>query len=193
MATQIQFRRGNASQWSGTNPILAQGEIGYELDTHLFKFGDGSSIWTSLPYVTSSLAITASYALNGGGGPSTPQTSCSWASQSLSASCLIGSTQASNIILTNTASNYTILSQSTSSISSAFFNYVAASGSNIRAGHIIASWYSTTMSYTEYTNADIGDTSNVSMAAVLNQNYINLTASCINTSNWSVSAKGSYV
>jgi hypothetical protein len=46
--TQIQFRRGTASQWSSTNPTLASGELGYETDTGNFKIGNGSTAWNSL-------------------------------------------------------------------------------------------------------------------------------------------------
>jgi hypothetical protein len=47
--TQIQFRRGTASQWSSTNPTLSAGELGYETDTGNFKIGNGSTAWNSLP------------------------------------------------------------------------------------------------------------------------------------------------
>lgn len=47
---QIQFRKGTASEWSAANPTLARAEIGVETDTGLFKIGDGSTTWNSLPY-----------------------------------------------------------------------------------------------------------------------------------------------
>ena len=50
MATRMQQRRGTAAQWSGANPILAAGEIGFETDTGKFKLGNGSSTWSSLNY-----------------------------------------------------------------------------------------------------------------------------------------------
>jgi hypothetical protein len=50
MATRIQFRRGLATNWTSTNPTLAQGEMGVELDTDLFKIGDGVTAWNSLSY-----------------------------------------------------------------------------------------------------------------------------------------------
>ena len=50
MAVQIQFRRGTASSWTSTNPILAEGEMGIETDTDQFKIGDGLTAWTSLSY-----------------------------------------------------------------------------------------------------------------------------------------------
>jgi hypothetical protein len=55
MATvRIQVRRGTASQWSTTNPVLAAGEMGVETDTNLFKFGNGTSTWTALSYANNS-------------------------------------------------------------------------------------------------------------------------------------------
>ena len=47
-STVIQIRRGTAAQWSSANPILAQGEMGYETDSGQFKIGDGTSNWASL-------------------------------------------------------------------------------------------------------------------------------------------------
>jgi hypothetical protein len=55
MATvRIQVRRGTASQWTSTNPILAAGEMGVETDSNLFKFGNGTSTWTALSYANNS-------------------------------------------------------------------------------------------------------------------------------------------
>jgi hypothetical protein len=50
MSVQIQIRRGNAIDWTNANPILAQGEIGFELDTNKIKIGNGSTAWNSLNY-----------------------------------------------------------------------------------------------------------------------------------------------
>ena len=50
MATKIQLRRGNSEDWISINPVLSAGEIGVELDTKKFKFGDGVTAWNSLPY-----------------------------------------------------------------------------------------------------------------------------------------------
>ena len=52
MATKIQLRRDTAANWQGTNPVLAQGEPGVELDTKKMKVGDGSTAWNSLAYVS---------------------------------------------------------------------------------------------------------------------------------------------
>ena len=48
MAIQIQLRRDTASNWTSNNPTLAQGEMGIETDTTVFKIGDGSTAWNSL-------------------------------------------------------------------------------------------------------------------------------------------------
>ena len=50
MPIQIQYRRGTAADWTAANPILAQGEPGYESDTGKFKVGDGLNHWASLAY-----------------------------------------------------------------------------------------------------------------------------------------------
>lgn len=50
MATKIQLRRGLAANWSSTNPILAQGELGLELDDCRVKIGDGVTAWNALDY-----------------------------------------------------------------------------------------------------------------------------------------------
>ena len=48
--TLIQVRRGTAAAWEAANPVLAQGEIGYEVDDHGIKVGDGSTHWNTLSY-----------------------------------------------------------------------------------------------------------------------------------------------
>lgn len=50
MAQQIQFRRGTSSEWSAADPILAQGEIGVNLDGNRFKIGTGLTSWNYLDY-----------------------------------------------------------------------------------------------------------------------------------------------
>jgi hypothetical protein len=57
MATvRIQVRRGTASQWTSTNPILAAGEMGVETDTNKFKFGNGTATWSALSYANADTA-----------------------------------------------------------------------------------------------------------------------------------------
>lgn len=56
VVTSIRLRRGTAAQWTSTNPVLAAGEMGVESDTRKFKFGNGTSPWTSLAYGVGSVA-----------------------------------------------------------------------------------------------------------------------------------------
>jgi hypothetical protein len=58
--TQIQVRRDTAANWTSVNPVLAQGEIGYETDTGKFKIGNGTLAWTnaSLLYATDGSKLT---------------------------------------------------------------------------------------------------------------------------------------
>ena len=50
MAFRIQIRRDTTSKWSLNNPILLEGEIGYETNTTYMKIGDGVTPWNSLAY-----------------------------------------------------------------------------------------------------------------------------------------------
>lgn len=53
MPNTIQLRRGSASAWNVANTVLAEGEMGIELDTNQFKIGTGTASWSELAYVTS--------------------------------------------------------------------------------------------------------------------------------------------
>lgn len=48
MSTRMQQRRDTASGWSLANPILAEGEIGFETDSGEFRVGDGTTAWADL-------------------------------------------------------------------------------------------------------------------------------------------------
>jgi hypothetical protein len=64
MAQKIQLRRDTAANWTAANPILAQGEVGFEIDTSKSKVGDGVTAWNSRPYTG---VATAGWTQNGGG------------------------------------------------------------------------------------------------------------------------------
>jgi hypothetical protein len=64
MAIQIQIRRDTTANWASNNPVLAQGEIGLNLDLNLIKIGDGVSSWNSLQYysnLTDIQSLTANW------------------------------------------------------------------------------------------------------------------------------------
>ena len=48
MTTRMQQRRGTAAEWLSIDPVLAEGELGYETDTGEFRVGDGVSAWSEL-------------------------------------------------------------------------------------------------------------------------------------------------
>ncbi len=50
MADKIQIRRDLAVNWTTSNPTLAQGEFGYEIDSCRVKIGTGTDTWNDLPY-----------------------------------------------------------------------------------------------------------------------------------------------
>jgi len=73
--TLMQVRRGTAAAWTAANPILAAGEWALETDTKFLKMGDGSTVWTSLAYLTALPTQTS----NGGKYLTTNGTTASWA------------------------------------------------------------------------------------------------------------------
>lgn len=50
MAHRLQFRRDTRVRWLEINPVLMEGEIGFETDTHNGKVGDGISKYSELEY-----------------------------------------------------------------------------------------------------------------------------------------------
>jgi hypothetical protein len=61
MANRIQLRRDTTANWANVNPILSDGEMGYDINTNEIRIGDGSTDWTGLSGNT----------ISGGGGAST--------------------------------------------------------------------------------------------------------------------------
>jgi hypothetical protein len=58
MAVRIQMRRGTTSEWNTADPILNEGEIGYNSTVAAFKVGDGTTIWSELDYYQTAASIT---------------------------------------------------------------------------------------------------------------------------------------
>lgn len=50
MAYRILLRRDSSENWNDANPILLDGEPGYETDTGKMKIGNGSNSWSDLDY-----------------------------------------------------------------------------------------------------------------------------------------------
>lgn len=56
----MQQRRGTAYDWGTEDPVLAEGEIGFETDTGLFKIGDGTTQYSLLNYFIDSDSLSGS-------------------------------------------------------------------------------------------------------------------------------------
>jgi Major tropism determinant N-terminal domain len=54
MANRIQLRRDTAANWTRENPILSQGEPGFDLTENKLKVGDGVTAWADLAYASGS-------------------------------------------------------------------------------------------------------------------------------------------
>ena len=133
--------------------------------TTVFPF-TGSALFTG------SMSLTGSYSITG----------------SVTASSFVitdrtGSTQYTYGYLSTAASSANVISSvPTGSFRAAFYNYVATSGSNARAGQISSVWFSTTCSFAEYITTDIGSTAQVDMYVRINEGFVQLVAS--SSANW---------
>ena len=58
--TTFKLRRGKAVEWSQVNPVLAQGEPAFELDTFKLKIGNGVMSYNELPYIADAAALQSS-------------------------------------------------------------------------------------------------------------------------------------
>jgi hypothetical protein len=70
MANKIQLRRDTAENWASEDPILSQGEPGYDLTNKILKIGNGTAHWSELdPVGASQLPPDAQgYLINDGDG-----------------------------------------------------------------------------------------------------------------------------
>lgn len=51
MASRIRIRRGTTNQWNSSTKILDSGELGLDTTLNKLKAGNGSSLWSALPYI----------------------------------------------------------------------------------------------------------------------------------------------
>lgn len=70
MAFRVQIRRDTALNWSTNDPVLLDGEFGYETDTGRYKIGNGIDTWSDLIY--SLVGITGPTGGTGSTGPTGP-------------------------------------------------------------------------------------------------------------------------
>lgn len=75
MSVKIQFRRDTAANWTSANPVLSEGEFGYETNTKKYKIGDGTTAWNSLAYSNlRSLDVSTVIDFENTATPATPST-----------------------------------------------------------------------------------------------------------------------
>ena len=60
MSVRIQMRRGTTSDWNTADPILNEGEIGYNTTLGQIKIGDGTTAWSSLDYMVTDAELNTS-------------------------------------------------------------------------------------------------------------------------------------
>ena len=150
---------------------------GYELNelhditdnTTTTSYGDllikSGSVWKNSTQLTGSYALTGSLTVTG--------------SLSVNNTLFTSTTATANIGST------TIYSVSTSSYDAAWFEYVARSGSNARAGQIMSIESGSAVNFTETTTTDFGSTSGLSLGVYIVNGAMALTASAA-TNGWSI-------
>ena len=101
----------------------------------------------------------------------------------------LGNPTALSLYTTTTASLGTtpvvVYSLPTASYDGAFFDYTLRSGSNARAGNIMAIWDSTSVNFTETTTTDFGDTSGVTLLVAISGSVMALSGSAT-TEGWNL-------
>jgi hypothetical protein len=60
MATRIQVRRGSTTSWNAADPVLSEGELGYNTTNGQLKIGTGVTSWSNLDYLVSDADLTTS-------------------------------------------------------------------------------------------------------------------------------------
>jgi hypothetical protein len=93
--------------------------------------------------------------------------------------------QYSNNASITSGSTANVASFSTGSYTAGFFDYVATSGTNARAGTVFTVWNANNVEFTETSTNDIGSTSNLILSASLSAGAIQLQATSL-TGTWSV-------
>jgi hypothetical protein len=56
------MRRGTSSEWNSADPILNEGEIGYNSTLGQLKVGDGETVWSALTYLATESELNTSLA-----------------------------------------------------------------------------------------------------------------------------------
>ena len=164
----------NGSQWINSKILSGSYTLTGSLTTN-----DGiTAVSVTATSFTGSLQGTASYA--------TQALNANTASYFNGTSLTISQSLTINQNTASLASGtQTISTNSTGSYTSAFYKYTLASGSNARAGQVMAVWNGANIQYTDVATNDIGTTSNVALTASLSGGNVLLT-STLPSSGWTV-------
>jgi hypothetical protein len=92
-----------------------------------------------------------------------------------------------NASVTSATTTTTVASVSGTTYAAVFFDYVIYKSSNIRAGTVVACSDGTTVSFTETSTTDLGDTSDVTLAVDLSSSNFRLRATTA-SSTWNIKA-----
>jgi hypothetical protein len=68
MAYRIILRKDTSTKWAKNNPVLLDGEPGYETDSRMMKMGDGITPWASLNYYITGPTGAAGIGITGSSG-----------------------------------------------------------------------------------------------------------------------------
>ena len=94
---------------------------------------------------------------------------------------------------TTPTTSTTIMQNPTGSYNGAFFDYVLISSSNFRAGTVVCAFSGSNVSYTEYNTTNFGNTSQVTMSALVANSQIELQAITPIGQNWYTKAFGRFL
>ena len=125
------------------------------------------------------------------------------ASYAATASYATNLTVASTLVLDATLTDYAsvgassvgsnnLFSQNTSSYTSAFFKYTAASASNARSGEVVAVWNGTTVQFTDFSTVDVGTTTAVTSSVVIVTGQVQFNMQT-NTSGWAIKSMATFM
>jgi hypothetical protein len=120
MATRIQVRRGSSSNWTTTNPVLSEGEIGFETDSGKFKIGNGSSVWSSLDYFGGEVDLSGYLTLS--------SASTTYLTQASASTTYLTQASASNTYLTQASASTSYKSKTTTVVAEKTGAYTVAIG-----------------------------------------------------------------
>jgi hypothetical protein len=103
----------------------------------------------------------------------------------ITAPTLNGVYESSSALVVNIGTTV-VATVSTGSLDSAFFSYVTKNGLNYRAGTVMSVWSASVVEHTEFSTADIGNTSDISFSVDVVGSVARLKATVGATNGWMV-------